>query len=180
MTELAIAALVLAGVLFAWFGWLAVAPAGAAAAMLRLPRHRAAGIVLASAALAWSGWMLYCMPMESLERFKPWLFSLTPAAIVLVSLYMDDLLAPRALGGLLSLAPVLLLDAARFHPSPWSLLVKVIAYIMVVKGMALLLSPYLFRRMALFLAASPGRTRIAGCCGLGVAALLAALALTVY
>ena len=180
MTELAIAALILAGVLFAWFGWLAVAPQSAAAALLRFPRHRVAGIVLAAAALTWSGWMLYCMPMESLERFKPWLFVLTPASIVLVSIFMDDLLAPRALGGLFSLAPVLLLDAARFHPSPWSLLVKIIAYAMVIKGMALLLSPYLFRRMAMLVTASPRRTRLLGCCGLGIAAVLVTLALTVY
>jgi hypothetical protein len=180
MTELAKAAVVLAGILGAWFGWLAFAPASAAAALLRFPRHRAAGIVLAALALVWSAWMLYRMPMESLESFKPWLFVLAPAGIILVSLFMDDLLAPRALGGLLSLAPVPLLDAARFHPSPWSLLVKIIAYVMVIKGMALLLSPYLFRRMAAVLAASPGRTRLAGCGGLGVALLLAALAMTVY
>lgn len=180
MTELAKAAVVLAGMLGVWFGWLAFAPKSAAAALLRFPRYRAAGIVLATLALLWSAWMLYRMPMESLERFKPWLIVLAPAGIVLVALFMEDLLAPRALGGLLSLAPVPLLNAARFHPSPWSLLVKVIAYVMVIKGMALLLSPYLFRRMAAVLTASPRRTQLVGCCGLGVAVLLAVLALTVY
>ena len=180
MTELAGTALILAGALAAWYGWLAFGPRSAAAAMLGFSRHRGAGIALAAVAMIWSGWMLYGMPMESLERFKPWLLVLTPAGIVLVTLFMEDLLAPRALGGLFSLAPVPLLDAARFHPSPWSLLVKLIAYAMVIKGMALLLSPYLFRRMAVLITASPRRTRTLGFCGLGVVALLVVLALTVY
>jgi hypothetical protein len=180
MTELAMAALILAGALGAWFGWMTFAAQSAQAALLRFPRHRGAGMVFAAAALCWSAWMLYRMPLESLEQYKPWLLVLTPASIVLVTIFMEDLLAPRALGGLLSLAPVLLLDAARFHPSPWSLLVKVIAYIMVIKGMALLLNPYLFRRFILLLTGSTRRMRLAGCCGLGVAVLLAVLALTVY
>jgi hypothetical protein len=180
MSELATISVTLGGVLLALYGAMAVRPRQACDWMVRFPRHRLTGSILAVLALLWSAKLLNEMPMESLDKYKPLLWILTPVSIFLVLQFMEELLAPRALGGLLALVPVPLLDAARFHPSPWSLVIVVLAYAMAIKGMALLLSPYLFRKWAAFALSTPGRVRTAGICGVALAAGLMALGLLVY
>jgi uncharacterized protein YjeT (DUF2065 family) len=69
---------------------------------------------------------------------------------------------------------------ARMHESRLSLVMTVVAYIMVVKGIALMLSPYLFRKSATFITTSDSRCRALGSGGVAVDVLLLALALFVY
>lgn len=180
MTELAKLTVILGGVLLALYGVMAVRPQQACDWIVRFPRHRLTGSILAVVALLWSAKLLNEMPMESLDKYKSLLWILTPVSIMLVVMFMEELLAARALGGLLALVPVPLLDAARAHPSPWRLVIVVLAYAMAIKGMALLLSPYLFRKWALVLLATPARVRVAGICGMAVAAGLIGLGLLVY
>ena len=53
-------------------------------------------------------------------------------------------------------------DAARWHDSSWRLVVVIVAYIMVILGIWLMLSPYKFRVWTSSLTKSPGRARIGG------------------
>jgi len=148
--------------------------------MLRFPRNRWCGWLLAIVAVAWATWLLQGLPLGRFESLKTWL---VPAAVVftaLVCYYMQELLAPRALGALLLLYPAPLLEAARLHESNWSVVMSVLAYIMVIKGMTLLLSPYRFRHLTERFLRTDAVCRLAGTGGLAVDALLLLLALTVY
>jgi len=118
--------------------------------------------------------------MGFLDVYKSWLLILIPLLIVLVWLYLDELLAPRALGAILMLVPVPWLQAARLHPSPYTVVVSAVAYIMVIKGIALMLSPYLFRRGAEKFLNAPGNCRLWGSVGLLIDVILLVLAVICY
>ena len=180
MSGLAIWTLGLAVVLLVLHGCLVVSPTTARRAALAFPRHKWAGRILAAAGFLWAAWLLYDMPLGRFDTLKQWLFIVTPVTIGLSFIYMEELLAPRALGGLLLLYPAPVLMLARMHESRLSLVMTVVAYIMVVKGIALLLSPYLFRKSAAFITTSDSRCRILGSGGVAVDVFLLALALFVY
>jgi len=120
------------------------------------------------------------MPMGRLETIKPWLFVLTPVLISLVCIYMEELLAARALGGLLLLIPAPILTAARLNDSPLSGVMTVVAYITAVKGISLVLSPYLLRKVSEMALKTDIRARALGAVGVGFDAFLLVLAFTAY
>ena len=115
-----------------------------------------------------------------MTALEPLLYVLTPLSIVLVGFFVDDLLAPRALGGLLLLLAAPLLDAARWHASPLRLVVVVAAYILVVKGVVLVVCPYQFRKKVERFLTGDHACRLWGSAGCVVGAVLLTLALTVY
>lgn len=116
--------------------------------MLRaFPRSVWPGRILATIDLVWAALLLNEMPMGAFDSWKISLYLLCPLAIVLVPLYLDELLSVRAMGGLYLLLAAPILDAARWHPSNLSLIMSVIAYIMIVFGIAFVLAPYLLNRI---------------------------------
>lgn len=180
MSELSGMALIFGGALGLLYAPFVFYPA----AMLRFLRgfHRNvwAGRVLAAVDLLWAGWLLRAMPLPWLEPYKTWLIPLVPVVFALTVWLLNDLLAARALGGLLLLAPSPLLAAAFLHPSPWRLVVVVLAYVMAVKGIFLVLSPYLFRKAVARWATSSGICRKAGGLGLALGLFIVYLGLRVY
>lgn len=155
-----------------------VAPSATRGALARFPRSKVAGRLLAAVVLGWSAWLLWQMPLGRFDTLKPLLGVLAPVAYVLTVLLMDELLAARALGGLLCLIPAPILAVSRECSSPWRLAIVIIAYAMAVKGMALVLSPYLFRKGAAFAAATD--TRLRTLCMADVLAGVALVALGVF
>lgn len=146
----------------------------------RFPRHRVAGWLLSAAALTWAATLLYHTSLGRFDVYKPALYVLTPVAYGLIVTFMDELLAPRALGGLLLLFPAPVLDVARWNGSAWRLVVVVLAYVCVCAGVALVMGPYHFRKLTTRLLASERRGRLAGWAGVAVGLLLLVLAFTVY
>lgn len=180
MSTLAIMTLVLAGITLPIYAALFIGPATMREGLRRFPRNRWCGWLLAIVAVAWAAWLLHGLPLGRFESLKTWL---VPAAVVfagLVCYHMEELLAPRALGALLLLYPAPLLEAARLHDSSWSVVMSVVAYAMVIKGMALLLSPYLFRHVAERVLQTDRTCRLAGAGGFAFDVLLLLLATTVY
>lgn len=114
-------------------------------ALYAFPRHRASAILLTLVNVVWVAVLLYHTPLGRFEVLKPLLFVLAPVTFWAVTKYMDELLAPRMLGGLLLLAAVPVLDAARWHESGWRLVLTVLAYLWIVWSIFLVLSPYRFR-----------------------------------
>lgn len=139
----------------------AAAPGGMWRMVRAFPRHALAGRLLTAAALVWVAWLLFEMPLGRFERYKPLLWILTPASFVLIAVFIDELLAPRALGGLLLLVATPMLDAARWNPSLSRLVITVFAFVLVIVGMVLVISPYRFRTELAWME-RPGATRLAG------------------
>jgi len=130
------------------------------AAVKAFPRHQLAGRTLLMVDAAWCAYLIYITPFETLFWLKPYLYAFTPVAVYLIAKHLDDLLAPRALGGLYLLAASPLLKLIQWHDSPWRLVITVCLYIMVIKGMILIMFPYKFRTSCEYWLGHPGRLRI--------------------
>lgn len=180
MSRLALLNATLGGTLIGAGLFLILAPAAARQALDRFPRSRVAGWVLATLALLWAARLLFVMPMGGFDRFKPALYGLTPLAILALGFCMDDLLAVRALGGLLLMLPALFLDAGFGHPSVWRVLNSTLAYLMVIKGLVLVLEPYRFRQAVAWALKRPPAARGWGGAACFLGAVVLTLALTVY
>jgi len=133
----------------------------AASFLLQLPRSVWIGRALAALAWAGAGWAAWVMPLSLLDSFKRFLPLLVAVCIPLSWYWMDELLACRALGGILMLFPAPLLLVTRSHASPGRLLLVAFAYLAIVTGMIFMLYPWQMRRICHALAASPA-LRLAG------------------
>ena len=180
MNTLSWLAVGLGAVMLALYVPMVIAPASSRKAWLAFPRHRPSAWVLTAIALVWSAVYLYQMPLGGFERWKPLLYVLTPAAFLLIVFFADELLSVRALGALMLLLPTPLLFHARQHESGWSYVITVLAYLMVIKGMLLVLNPYLLRRWIERHLHSDVMWRLGGAAGTVVAALLAGLGMTAF
>ena len=149
------------------------------AALKAFPRHTPSGWVLLGIDTVWCVWLIYVTPFESLGWLKPYLYGFSPIAAYLVAKHLDDLLAPRALGGLFLLAGAPLLKLIQWHESPWRLVITVCLYIMVIKGMMLIMFPYKFRTAVEYWLANPGRVKAMAAVALLLGALLLVLGFTV-
>lgn len=146
----------------------------------RFPRSRVAGALLSAIGFAWAWWLLAQTPLGRFEWLRIPLYVLFPVLLVAVNLLNEELLAVRALGGLMILVPAPVLAAARWHPSAWRYVVIVTAYVLVIKGIVLILSPYLFRRGAERICRTDGSVRTWGSVGLAFSVFLLALGLAVF
>ena len=145
----------------------------------RFPRQRIAAILLTVINVIWVTWLLLETPLGRFEGWKPALFLLSPATLLAVIFFMDELLSPRMWGGLLILLAVPILDAARWHESGLRLLLTVVVYVWVVWSMILMLSPYRFRHTVEWCWPQPRRACVLGVFTIAGAALLV-LGVTVY
>ena len=114
-----------------------------------------ARILLVVCAL-WSAWLIHITPMGTLASYKKFMLGFTPIGAWLIYKHLDELLAPRALGGVLIFVAAPLLDGLRDWDLAWRLISTVTVYIMVIKGMTLVLFPYMFRKSVEFWDARPG------------------------
>jgi hypothetical protein len=145
------------------------------------PRSVWPGRILAAIDLIWAAYELSRMHLGMFDAWKVYLYWLAPVAIFLCIKYLDDLLSPRALGGLFLLVAGPVLDAARWNPSDWRLVVTVLAYLGILLGLTFLLSPWWFRRLSPYLVGTNDlAVRIAGALKALLGLGLIALALFVY
>lgn len=171
----------LTGIIFAAAGAFCLGWSGKAQDLCRrFPRLRYAGWGLAAIDSIWAGILVNRMPLGSYDAWKPALFVLVPVLLVVAGVAMAELLAARALGGLLLLIPKPMMDAAQGHESAWRLLVIALAYAMVVQGVILTLNPYVFRKQCEFWSKTKVRWNLFACGFLVAGACFTALALTVY
>lgn len=180
MSELSYIALVSGCLLFGWHALLAARPGLVGAWMTGFPRGVWPGRVLAGAAVAWVAVLLLSSGIKWVESHQYLVFILAPAALLLIVVFVDELLAVRALGGLLLLVAQPILRAAFLHPSDARLVMSAFAYILVVLGIIWVWSPFMFRKMTAGWIFRPGRAAIAGAGGCLAGLIMIALALTVY
>ncbi len=144
------------------------------------PRNRKWAVALTVVNAGWAAWWVSQMPLGRFAWVQPWLWLLALVTCWLTIQFVDELLAPRMLGAFLLFLAVPILNAARWHPSPWRLIVPVLVYVWIIWAMWLLLSPYRFRHTIEWLYATPQRARVWYRCLLGTGGAVAVLALLAY
>ena len=179
MSSLAVIAWIL-GTFAIGGGLLAIgAPVMVRQGMENFPRSIWPGRILLAVDMVWAAYAVNQMHLGGFDAAKVHLYWLAPVLIVVGCLYLDEMLSVRALGGLLLLAAGPVLNAARWNPSLWRLIITVTAYLWIVLGLIWLMEPWWFRRMTLRLrseAVIRGAGIIKALFGIG----LIALALLVY
>lgn len=144
-------------------------------------RHEIWGWVLTSVNLAWAGWLiLHTPPFSAMPSIEPMVYLGGPLAFFLVVVFLDEMLAARALGGLLLLVGSPIMMAARESESGLSVVMTLLAYAWVVAGMVLVVSPYRLRQALAYLTIDRRRFRGWSLLGLGMGLVLLGLGLTVY
>jgi len=180
VSELAKLGLIVGGLLIVGYGSLVAAPGTVRKWLRMFPRSKAMAWMLAAVDLVWAGKLLYAAPLGRFDTLKPMIYVLAPVAVILVGFFVDELLAPRALGGLFLLLAAPMLDIARWHASPLRLVITVLAYGMVIEGMILVVCPYQFRKWLERLLGSDRHCRVCGGFGCALGILILVLSLTVY
>jgi hypothetical protein len=160
--------------------WGLVAPESARAFMKGFPRSRAWAWFLTGLDMAIVSALLWTLPVSWFTPWRASLFVLAPVAVFLVGWFVDELLAARALGGLLLLAAAPVLAAARLHPSDARLVMVVMAYAWVFPGMLLVANPWWFRKLAEPVMATNMRCRLISGFGVLLGLVLIGLGLWVY
>lgn len=173
-------ALLLGGLTLAAGLWQFVAPAQVRRMLEALPRHTATAWALTAIDLLWVAWLLNETSLGRFDTWKPALYFLTPFSFFLLIRYLDELLAVRAMGGLLLLLAHPVLQITQWHPSGWRLVITTLAYLWVVIGMFLVMSPYLFRRAQRMVVPDDARGRFSAVLKVLAGAGLIALGLFVY
>jgi hypothetical protein len=144
-------------------------------------RHEMSAWVLTGIDLCWAAWLvLHTPPFSGMPRIEPMVYVATPLAFFVIVVFLDELLAARALGGLLLLLAAPVLAAARANPSPFSVIMTVAAYAWVVAGMVWVVSPYLLRQALATLTHDRKRYRVYNLAGLGAGGAMLLLALVLY
>ncbi len=150
-------------------------------ALLGLPRHDVAGWALTAISLFWAGWLLLnTPPFSEFAHIEPLVYAGMPFAFFALVLYLDELLAARALGGFILLLASPILAAARWHPSSLSRLISLLTYFWIVYGIVLIVAPFYLRSLLVSLTRSHTRFRICSLFGAGLGAFLLLLGLFVF
>src|SRR5579862_7232814 len=116
------------------------------AAVRRFPRSLSWGFVLM---ILGTAWFLYNLSQESISDFASYkgaLYLLFAAVGIGSCIYVQDFLAVRGLAVLFLLLAKLMVDTGRPHlDSPWALVFQAWAYVLVIAGIWLTLSPWRLR-----------------------------------
>lgn len=151
-----------------------------AAAVRKFPRSTTIGYVLTIAATLW---FLYYLNQEDIADFaayKKVMFFGFGALGVFTCVYVTDFLAVRGLALLMVLLGKLMVDTARWADTEWRLVIITWAYLLVVVGMWLTVSPWRLRDFLNWATANENRIRMGSAVRLAFGLFVAALGLTVF
>lgn len=109
------------------------------------PRSERIGYVLVLGATAWFLWNLRNETLADFSKFKPYLLAGFAAIGLLTCIYVSDFLAARGTALLLLLLAKVMVDTARWHESEWRWVIAALAYLWVVAGIWLTISPWRLR-----------------------------------
>ncbi|MDP1587326.1 MAG: hypothetical protein Q8M07_06265 [Prosthecobacter sp.] len=123
-------------------------PSALRAGVGAFPRSKWPGWILTAFCLFWVSWVIRHAALGRFEVLKPLIPVLALLVFAAIVWFLDELLSPRALGGLLLLVANPMLNGVRWADSAWRLVPALIAYAWVIAGCAWMLHPWLFRKMA--------------------------------
>jgi hypothetical protein len=155
-------------------------PQGLAAAARQFPRNTAVGWLLM---LGGTAWFLFNVNAEAISDFaaiKKYMLLGFAATGIAACIFVRDFLAVRALAVVLLLLAKTMVDAARWVDSDWRLVIAAWAYVLVVAGIWLTISPWRLRDFIEWATATPARIKRLCLVRLAFGVLLVVLGLTTF
>lgn len=157
-------------------------PKGLAERMRKLPRHIPIGVALMAIGTAW---FLYNLSLESIAdfaAFKPHMMVVFAGIGLLTCIFVHDFLAARGLAIVLLCLAKLMVDTGRPHlaDTSWVLVIQGWAYVFVVAGIWLTISPWRLRNFIEWNTATESRTRTGCLVRLAFCLFVAVLGATVF
>jgi uncharacterized protein YjeT (DUF2065 family) len=181
MSELQRAATIVGAILVTCGLFVMIRPDDVRSRLAKFPRSKTAARLLTAVDLLWVAWVLHqeTAVIAGISWARAAVIISVPIAFLLLVFFMDELLAARALGGflLLSAHPVL---RAAFLETPWRVVIAALAYVWIIAGMILLMSPYRFRQASALMLKTNQRSRVTGGALAGGGLVILALGMTVY
>src|SRR6267378_443447 len=156
-------------------------PAKFITAARKLPRNLPVGVALMLLGTAWFLWIVNNEPIADFSAYKPVMMVAFAAVGVLTCVFVQDFLAVRGLAVVLLLLAKLMVDTGRPHlGSGWVLVFQGWAYVLVVAGIWLTVSPWRLRDLLNWATADERRIKIG--CGIRLAfgLFIAVLGFTAY
>ncbi len=155
-------------------------PAQVGAAFRKFPRSEPAGWVLMLAGTAWFVWIVRETPLAEFEAFKKYFLIGFTLVGVLTCFFVKDFLAVRGLAVCILILAKVVTEKFRWLDTAWRLYPITLAYLWVIAGICLTVSPWRLRDILEWKLRTEGRIRLL--CGVCVAmgALFVILGLTVF
>ena len=157
-------------------------PAQCAALVRKFPRSLPAGWVLMLLGTAWFLYIVNYEPIADFSAYKNVMMLGFGAVGLLACIFVSDFLAVRGLAIVLMLLGKLMVDTGRPHlgESPFVLIIQSLAYVFVIAGMWLTVTPWRMRDWLDWLTATENRVRMASGVRLALGLLLVGLGLTTF
>ncbi len=155
-------------------------PSAFAAAVRKFPRSESWGYALMGLGTVWFLWNVNQESISDFAVYKKWMLLGFGAIGVSACIFVRDFLAVRGLAVVLLLLAKFTLDTARWHDSPWRLVLVVWAYLWVVAGLWFTVSPWRMRDLLNWGTANEQRVRLGSALRLALGLFVAILGLTVF
>ncbi len=117
----------------------------------KFPRNILIGRILAAICCILAARESFVMNMAGLNAYKDLIYIIAPVIFVCSIIFLKELLASRALGGILCLISVPIVKTASLSGSPFFQIISLIGYVWVIYGITLLMAPWTFRKINFFL-----------------------------
>lgn len=157
-------------------------PAAFKATVRKFPRHLPSGIFLMLLGTVWFLWLVHLEPIADFASIKPYMLAVFGAVGVGACVFVQDFLAVRGLAVVLLLLAKLMVDTGRPHlgETPWVLVIQTWAYVLVVAGIWLTISPWRLRDFFNWATATEQRVKIGSSIRLAFALFVVVLGLTAF
>lgn len=157
-------------------------PSAFAERVRKFPRNLPLGIVLMLVGTAWFLWNLSQESVADFASYKDWLFAGFAFVGIGSCIFVQDFLAVRGLAVVLLLLAKLMVDTGRpmLLVTHWTLVIQAWAYLMVIAGIWLTISPWRLRDLLNWATANEQRVRISSAIRLAFGLFIALLGFTVF
>lgn len=157
-------------------------PAAFAAAVRKFPRNLPAGFCLMALGTLWFLWLVKLEPIADFAAIKPHMMAAFAGIGLATCIFVQDFLAVRGLAIVLMLLAKLMVDTGRPHlgETPWVLLIQTWAYVLVIAGIWLTISPWRLRDFLNWATANEKRIKVGSALRLGFALLVVVLGFTAF
>ncbi|MEY2467115.1 MAG: hypothetical protein QOD03_1636 [Verrucomicrobiota bacterium] len=153
-----------------------------AASVRKFPRHVPIGIALMLLGTAWFLWNLSQESISDFATYKNVLFMGFAAVGIGTCIFVHDFIAVRGLAVIFLLLAKLMVDTGRpmLPTTHWTLVIQTWAYVLIVAGIWLTVSPWRLRDLLNWATANEKRVRVGSVIRLAFGLFVAALGLTKF